>query len=58
MQFALRLVHSCMCFERELAVLRGVAALRPGSFPQPFSPSFHCLFTVTDACFPFLCGGS
>ena len=38
-----------MCFERELAALCGVAAHRPGSFPHPFPPSFHCLFSVMGA---------
>ena len=27
-------------------------------FPHPFPPSFHCLFSVMGACFPFLRGGS
>ena len=47
-----------MCFERELATFCGVAAYRLSSFPHPFPPSFHYLFSVTGACFPFLRGGS
>ena len=27
-------------------------------FSHLFPPSFHCLCSVTGACFPFLCGGS
>ena len=51
---ALYLRCSCVCFERELAVSWGVIAHCPGSFSYPFPPSFHCLFTMTNACFPFL----
>ena len=41
-----------MCFEFELAAFQGVPAHHPGSFSYPFPPSFHCLFSVTGACFP------
>ena len=47
-----------MYFEHLLAALSVLAALPPGSFPHPFLTSFHCLLSVTGACFPFLCGGS
>ena len=29
-----------------------------GQFSPPLPSLFHCLFSVTGACFPFLCGGS
>ena len=51
---ALYLRCSCVCFEHELAVSWGVVVHRPGSFSYPFPPSFHCLFCMTGACFPFL----
>ena len=53
---ALLLRHSYMCFEWELAAFWGMPAHHPGSFPHPFPPSFHCLFSVTGACFPSQCG--
>ena len=51
---ALYLRCSWGCFEHELAVSWGVVVHRPGSFSYPFPPSFHHLFTMTNACFPFL----
>ena len=48
-----------MCFEHELSVLiiwSDSSSSR--QFSHPFLPSFHCLFSVTGACFPFLHGGS
>ena len=50
-------IPACTFIECELAALRGVAAYHPGSFPHPFPPSFHCLFSVMGTWFPFLCGG-
>ena len=47
-----------MCFQHEVSALFGVAAHCPGSFPHPFPPSFHCLFSVMGAFFTFLGGGS
>ena len=47
----------CICFKHELSVFFGVPA-HPGSLLHPFPPSFYCSFSVTGACFPFLCGGS
>ena len=38
-----------MCFQHELSALFGVAAHCPSSFPHPFPPSFHCLFSVMGA---------
>ena len=57
---ALCLRCSCMCFVCELAVLWGMLAHHPGSFPYTFffPLYFHCLFNVMAACFSFLCGGS
>ena len=42
-------VPACTFIECELAALRGVLAHHPGSFPHPFPPSFHHLFSVMGA---------
>ena len=51
-------VFVCVPWVWTCSVVRGGVSSLSKQFSPPLPPSFHCLFSVMGACFPFLCGDS